>query len=561
MKEIIQIIFLLLIFASLFFIFKKAGEKSWKALIPGYNLWVWLKVIHKPWWWIIILLFPGPNILLLMIMSANTATVMGQRSSKDMFLAGVFPFFYMPYLALSSDIGYMGPIDRKVYPKNAMQEWRDAILFAVVAAMLIRTYTLEAFTIPTSSMEKSMLIGDYLFVDKVSYGTRIPETPLSFPLVHHSLPLTNNSVPSYLKWINFGYHRLPGFRTIKNNDIVVFNFPEGDTVDIKMQSNQSYNAILRERAFKAMYKDFNAGRKVKPLHSYVNNERQKYLDDESFTVRPVDKRENYIKRCVGIPGDKIEIIHGELLVNDKPADAPKNLQYNYYVETKNPYPLTPENRRVLKKKYNINYQDMISIGGNNQIFRFPLTNKDYNAFKADPMVKNIIKAEHKKGEFSLIQRMILRDRFSPRFAKYLKKKELFDPEYSIFPNAPNFNWTADNFGPLTIPKKGETVELTTENLPLYKRVIDVYEGDQLEVKDGSIYINDKETDRYTFKMNYYWLMGDNRHNSQDSRFWGFVPEDHVVGRAAFVWFSMDPELDMSDGKIRWSRIFTGAHSN
>ena len=290
MKEIIQLILLLLIFASLFFIFKKAGEEPWKALIPGYNLWIWLKIIHKPWWWLIILLFPGPNILLLMIMSANTAAVLGQRASKDMLLAGLLPFVYMPYLALSNDIGYMGPVDRKVYPKTALQEWRDAILFAVVAAMLIRTYTLEAFTIPTSSMEKSMLIGDYLFVDKVSYGTRIPETPLSFPLVHHSLPGT--TIPSYLKWMDFGYHRLPGFRTIKNNDIVVFNFPEGDTVDVQMQSNQSFNSILRERAFNSMYKDFTAGRKVKPLHDYIGNERQKYMQNEDFTVRPVDKREN-----------------------------------------------------------------------------------------------------------------------------------------------------------------------------------------------------------------------------------------------------------------------------
>lgn len=559
MKEIIQIILLLLIFASLFFIFKKAGEEPWKALIPGYNLWVWLKVIHKPWWWIIILLFPGPNLLLLMIMSANTSTVLGQRSAKDMFLAGLFPFVYLPYLALSDDIGYMGPVDRKVYPKSALQEWRDAILFAVVAAMLIRTYTLEAFTIPTSSMERSMLIGDYLFVDKVSYGTRIPETPLSFPLVHHSLPGT--TIPSYLKWIDFGYHRLPGFRTIKNNDIVVFNFPEGDTVDVEMQSNKSYNAILRELAFMAMYKDFTAGRKVKPLHSYIVNERQKYLKEKDFTVRPVDKRENYIKRCVGIPGDRVEIKKGQLYINYQPADNPENLQFNYFVETINPFPLTPENRRVLKKKYNINYQDMIPIGGKNQIFRFPLTQKAYNEFKEDPMVKNIIKVEDKPGELSFMQRMMLNSRYSRDFVNYLKKNELFDPEYAIFPNSPGFNWTVDNFGPLTIPKKGETVTLTLDNLPLYERVIDVYENNKLAINDGEIFINDKPAEQYTFKMNYYWLMGDNRHNSQDSRFWGFVPEDHVVGRAAFVWFSTDPELDLSDEKIRWSRIFTGAHSN
>lgn len=559
MKEIIQLILLLLIFASLFFIFKKAGEEPWKALIPGYNLWIWLKIIHKPWWWLIILLFPGPNILLLMIMSANTATVLGQRASKDMLLAGLLPFVYMPYLALSNDIGYMGPVDRKVYPKTALQEWRDAILFAVVAAMLIRTYTLEAFTIPTSSMEKSMLIGDYLFVDKVSYGTRIPETPLSFPLVHHSLPGT--TIPSYLKWMNFGYHRLPGFKTIKNNDIVVFNFPEGDTVDVKMQSNQSFNSILRERAFNSMYKDFTAGRKVKPLHDYIGNERQKYLQNEDFTVRPVDKRENYIKRCVGIPGDKIEIKQSQLFVNDEPAENPKNLQFNYYVETVNPFPLTPQNRRALKKKYQINYQDMVSLSGKNRVFRFPLTEKAYNALKDDPMVKNIIRAENKPDELSFMQRLMLRNRFSSEFFNFLKKNELFNPEYSIFPNAPGFNWTVDHFGPLTIPKKGETVELTTDNLPIYKRIIDVYEKNKLNVENGKIFINDKETQQYTFQMNYYWLMGDNRHNSQDSRFWGFVPENHVVGRAAFVWFSMDPELDLSDEKIRWSRIFTGAHSN
>jgi signal peptidase I len=554
---ILWILFLIIIFVSLYKVFEKAGYAGWKALIPGYNFYVWLRVIEKPWWWLIILIFPGPNVLLLLIMCVNTSTVLGHRTAKDVFLSAIVPFIYLPYLAFSSDVRYEGPIDRKLKPKTSVQEWRDAILFAVIAAMIIRTYTLEAFTIPTSSMEKTMLIGDYLFVDKVSYGPRLPETPLSFPLVHHSLPLTGNSVPSYLEWLKLDYTRLPAINKIDRNDVMVFNYPEGDTVDIINQSQKSYNAMIRERALALEYSDFTSNRETKPRDYYLRRARKILKNEREFVIRPVDKRENYIKRCVALPGDKLEIKSGTLYINDNKAEVPEDLQYNYFVQMKGSFPLTPHNRRKLKKDYNINYQDMISLSATNRYFMFPLTKAAYEKMKSLGNVEKIQRVEEKKDEMPYLTKMILKSKYGPKFVEKLNKEGRYFPEHKIFPNHPDFNWTVDNFGPVTIPAKGTSVVLTEDNLPLYERIITIYEENDLSVKEGDIFINGEQADSYTFKMDYYWLMGDNRHNSADSRYWGFVPEDHVVGKAAFIWFSADPELSFSEGKVRWDRIFNG----
>jgi signal peptidase I len=554
---ILWILFLIIIFVSLYRVFEKAGYAGWKALIPGYNFYVWLRVIEKPWWWLFILIFPGPNVLLLLIMCVNTSTLLGHRTAKDVFLSAIVPFIYLPYLAFSSDVRYEGPIDRELKPKSSTQEWRDAILFAVIAAMIIRTYTLEAFTIPTSSMEKTMLIGDYLFVDKVSYGPRLPETPLSFPLVHHSLPLTGNKIPSYLEWLKLDYMRLPAINKVERNDVMVFNYPEGDTVDIINQSQKSYNAMIRERALALEYSDFASNRETKSRDYYLKRARRILKNERDFVVRPVDKRENYIKRCVAVPGDKLEIKSGTLYINDEQAEVPEDMQYNYFVQMKGSFPLTPHNRRKLKKDYGINYQDMISLSATNRFFMFPLTNAAYERMKSWGNVEKIQRVEEKKDEMPYLTKMILKSKYGSKFVEKLNNEGRYFPEHKIFPNHPDYNWTVDNFGPVTIPAKGTSVDLTVSNLPLYERVITIYEGNELAVKEGEIFINGEQSDSYTFKMDYFWLMGDNRHNSADSRYWGFVPEDHVVGKAAFIWFSADPELSLSEDKIRWNRIFNG----
>ncbi len=380
-------------------------------------------------------------------------------------------------------------------------EWVDAIIFAVIAATFIRMFFIEAYTIPTSSMEKSMLIGDYLFVSKTAYGPKLPNTPLSFPFVHHTMPFSTTK-KSYLEWIKQPYRRIGGFGKVKNNDVVVFNFPEGDTVALNMQ-NQSYYQLVRSYGRERVWSDKRTFGEI--------------------IARPVDKRENYIKRCVGIPGDVLELKDGQLFVNGKEQQKFPGVQYDYKVNTNG----SPINPKALDKM-NISLDDRHSFPESQYLF--PLT--DENRKKMADMT-NVTAVE-----------------------KMSTPKEVTDP--NIFPFSPDYPWNVDNFGPLTVPKKGTTVKLDMVNLPLYERIIDLYEGNDLEVKDSTIFINGKQADSYTFTMDYYWMMGDNRHNSADSRYWGFVPEDHVVGKAVFIWLSLDKDQPLLK-KVRWSRLFSAVH--
>lgn len=354
--------------------------------------------------------------------------------------------------------------DAKPKPKKGfVREWVDAIVFAVVAATIIRLFLIEAYTIPTSSMEKSLLIGDFLFVSKVSYGARIPNTPIAFPFAHHTMPLFGTK--AYLEWIKLPYFRLPGFGKIKNNDVVVFNYPMED-------------------------------------------------------FRPVDKRENYIKRCVGIPGDTIRVIDRMLYINGKEAFKPEKMQFAYDVHTDG----SGFNPKILRK-LDVTEGGRTSSQGD---YTLTLTKAALEQIKTFKNVEEISPAIQGRGQFA---------------------------EY-IFPNDPQFPWNVDNFGPLLIPAKGLTINISTQNLPLYKRAIGFYEGNEVEVRDSTVYINGVESASYTFKMDYYFMMGDNRHNSADSRFWGFVPEDHIVGKAVFIWLSMDSEAESLFSKIRWNRLFS-----
>lgn len=543
---------------SFYKLFPLAGRKSWEGLVPFYNLYVWLKVIQKPWWYLILLIFPGVNVLMIAIMSVNTATVFGRREASDVAQAGLLPFYYLPRIALDSSTKYIGPIDRKIHKKTSLLEWRDAILFAVVAASIIRTYFMEAFTIPTSSMEKTLLKGDFLFVSKFHYGSRIPQTPLSFPFTHHTLPLVN--VKSYLEWIELPYWRLPALTTIENNDIVVFNFPAGDTLDTQYQSNVTYYQLVRQQAFSLIINDIRSGKRPGKYSDYINMARNIVKKERDIITRPVDKRENYIKRCVGIPGDVVEVKEGQLYINGERAFEPEAMQYNYDVYTKNPFALQSERtQRELKDNYLIDFEDQGRLEAANH-YVFPLTEANSKSLLNHPNVDRVEFNLHEKNtvEPGLIEQLVAAfgQERAEQIEAFLKKRNLEDQMQNIYPNTPKVDWTVDFFGPLTIPKKGMTIDLTPENLLLYERAITAYEGNELYTRDGQVFINDQPASEYTFKMDYYWLMGDNRHNSQDSRFWGFVPEDHVVGKAVFIWLSLDPDYGLFDGKIRWSRLFT-----
>jgi signal peptidase I len=480
-----------------YWIFDDAGVGGYKALIPFYNYYTWLKVIGKPWWWLLIMLVPFINFFMIMLMLVQNALSYSKHNLGEQALAVLVPFAYLPYLGLSEKEHYVKPENRVRVKKSQLREWTDAIIFAVVAASIIRIFMIEAYTIPTSSMEKSLLVGDFLFVSKMSYGPKLPNTPLAFPFVHHTMPLTQFT-KSYVEWIKWPYYRFPGFTTIKHGDVVVFNYPDGDTVALKQQ-NQSYYSLIRQVGRERVWNDkFNFG---------------------DIVARPVDKRENYIKRCIGLPGDTIQIIDEVVHINGKALDFPELSQFMYQVKTDG----NPINKRLIGK-LDIT-EDVQPTETGDQVIT--LTNESAAKLKELPNVLSV--------------------------AKIIQPKGFWQPY--IFPFDSAYAWNVDNFGPLYIPKAGATVQLTLANLPLYSRIINAYELNSLDVKDGKIFINGKVTTSYTFKLDYYWMMGDNRHNSADSRFWGFVPVDHIVGKAVFVWLSLDNNKSLFDGKIRWSKLF------
>lgn len=549
------ILLIVVYFATFHKIFKKAGrENKWEGFIPIYNFYIWTKILKRPWWWVILLFIPGVNFVMTLVMNVETNRSFNNRTFNDTLKALFIPWIVFWNLAKKEEMVYVGPVDYKGIKRQWYQEWGDALIFAVVAATIIRTFFLEAFQIPTPSMEKNLLVGDMLFVSKISYGARLPMTPMTFPFTHNTMPIGN--VKSYLEIYEMPYMRLPGFGSVQRNDVVVFNFPAGDTVLVD-NTNVTFYSVLADHCFNLYVDGENkAGRKptiegfnaVK--HQFLKHETKKLLDDGKLIIRPLDKKDNYIKRCVGLPGDKIEIIDNKLFVNgersgdtedmqflygiyrSKASGDKKNLKLKYDVnrdEVRNDHGLDPDNINInLTKNFNI----ILPNNKKEELVR------DFNIHPDSIIVKN-----HPKGFYHTDAI----DKYNNGMYKALQWMH-------VFPNDIQYDWTEDNFGPLTIPAEGATVKLNKKSLPLYRRIIEVYEHNTLEIKGSDIYINGEKTKEYTFKQNYYWLMGDNRHNSLDSRFWGFVPEDHVVGKAVLIWFSKDPETG-----IRWNRIFKGIH--
>ncbi|MFA6275547.1 MAG: signal peptidase I [Pedobacter sp.] len=378
--------------------------------------------------------------------------------------------------------------------KSKSREWTDAIIFAVVAATIIRVFFIEAYTIPSGSMEKSLLIGDFLFVSKVNYGARIPMTPVAFPFAHHTMPLTGTK--AYWDGVQWKYRRLPGLQDIKRNDVVVFNFPEGDTVALEAQDDNYYQMIMR-------------------------SDRRTVNANYTIVSRPVDKRENFIKRCIAIAGDTVSMENGLASVNGKKVPLEPTGLFYYTIEFKT----SDINMRL--------FQDMGCKTAETNvptIYQFEGTPAMVAELKKSDYVKSVTENVAMKGEF----------------------------DRAIFPHDKNRSWNLDNFGPIIVPKKGWTVKMDSVTMPLYERSIRIYERNKLEKVGNDWILNGKKATEYTFKMDYYWMMGDNRHQSADSRYWGFVPEDHIVGKALFIWMSFDSEGSWFS-KIRWNRLFKGIH--
>lgn len=468
------IIFAILTLVSLYglyLLFKKAGKKGWEAIVPFYRDYVTAQLVGRPTWWVVLLLVPIVNVFIFYGLYLDFIKSFGKQRFWENAAAVLVPFIVLPLWGRDDNVKYLGITNseefKKKYPykKSVAREWADAIIFATVAASLIRGFLIEAYMIPTGSMERSLLVGDFLFVSKLNYGPRIPNTPIAFPFAHHTMPLTGGK--AYSEAVKISYNRLPGFEIIERNDVVVFNYP----VEV---------------------------------------------------FRPVDKRENYIKRAVGVPGDIVEMKQGNLLVNGQPGYDSDDVQKAYMVFTDG----AGLNQQVLKDK-RMEYIQQYDEEGNIVYILF------------------VTKDEIKEVEnWSNVKKVVMSDNPNRAFPK----TEMYDANL--------YDWDFHNFGPLTIPTKGDVVDLNEETLPIYETLITVYEGNTLESKADGIYINGVKSDKYQIKMNYYWMMGDNRDNSLDSRDFGFVPEDHVVGKALFTWFSWDTDGSFLS-KVRWNRIFRG----
>jgi signal peptidase I len=468
-------------------LYVKAGRKSWEAIVPVYNAIVLMQIMNRPKWWVVLLFIPIVNLLMFPIIWVETCRSFGHNKRPDTILAIITLGFYLFYVNYFSNNEYVK--DRSLDPRTALGEWVSSIAFAIIAATLVHTYFMQPYTIPSSSLEKTLYVGDFLFVSKFHYGARVPMTPVAAPMVHDTLPFVGKSYISDSKdqdsWINkfsLPYMRIPGIQKIKRNDIVVFSWPS-DSLNLMWGDNS-----------------------------------------KKFTYKPIDKRTNYVKRCVGIPGDSLEVRDGYVYINGKRTVLPGRAKPQYFFD------VDTEGKKFGQgaiKRYNIRE----GYGTQDGKFILNLTDQEAALIAKNPIVKSVTKRIEPKG--------------------------VFHPD--IFPHNPQYKWSNDNYGPIYIPKKGDVVELNKKTIPFYEQIIRRYEHNNFNIVGDNYYLNGRKITSYTIKQDYFWMMGDNRQNSLDARSWGYVPFDHVVGKPVFIWLSWDPNAPNFMSKlqsIRWDRMFT-----
>lgn len=480
-------------------LYEKAGRKPLEAFIPVYNSIILMKIINRPTWWTILLFIPVINLILFPVVWVETLRSFGKNTTTDTILGIVTFGLYIYYVNYTQNVTYIQ--DRSTVATTKTGDTVSSLLFAIVVATLVHTYLIQPFTIPSSSLEKSLLIGDFLFVSKINYGARTPMTAVAAPMVHDTLPLIkktsylydDNNPDSWKNKLQLPYFRFPGFEKIKNNDIVVFNWPADTLFNMYKKADRRYS-------------------------------------------KPTDKKTNYVKRCVGIPGDSLQIKDGFVFINGKELILPERArpQYSYNI--------------ALDGKTNIDWEYILkdmhvtdAAGFRNPDIRDTLYIQALT-FEGAARIKNI-------PGVTAVTRII----------KKASDEDLVNSP--IFPSASHDklkianNWSSDNYGPIYIPQEGKTIQLDLKSLPFYRTIITEYEGNQLKVVGNDIFINDTKATTYTFQQNYYWMMGDNRHNSLDARYFGYTPENHVVGKPIFIWMSWDSNAK-GWNKIRWDRLFT-----
>jgi signal peptidase I len=533
-------------------LFAKADQAGWKAYVPFLNIATAMQIVGRPMWQLIYFLIPVVNLFFFSYLAIEIANSFRKYAFSDHLMACVLPFIAFPkwggeeklafhkpdytdfvayHTALAAAqkgniAGAVGKVIREYpqYEKSVVRDWTETAIFAIFAATFIRMFLIEAYTIPTSSMEGSLLVGDYMFVSKTSYGMRTPNTIIQLPLVHNTVPFSGSE--SYLDWIKLPYHRIniPFLSSkIERYDPVVFNFPEGDTIAYGDHTVTLDNYVMKNPGADEALFGTQTGMRRTHYYGYLRQfGRRGVSENFNLVERPVDKRDNYIKRCVGLPGDKIQIKDRILFVNDKPAEKAQKQQFRYLLTLNRDF--TEEEKQKLK--------DM------------SVENVDFS------------RSQENKYAFHLHQSQFDEIRHWKNIdTMYIESQDAGGVNFDVFPHdTAHFKYNVDNFGPIEIPSKGKTINLTLENIALYRRLISVYEQNSFEIVNGKFKINGLETTTYTPKMDYYWMMGDNRHNSEDARIFGFVPEDHIVGKPLFIWFSRDQQT----GRFRWERLFTGA---
>jgi signal peptidase I len=518
-------------FAGTWKLYLRANRKAWEAAIPIYNAVILMKIINRPKWWVILLFIPVINQLMFPIVWIETARSFGFNKRKDTALVLLTLGFYLFFINYAKNSTYK--INRSLKPRTAIGEWVSSIAFAIIAATLVHTYVMQPYTIPTSSLEKTLLVGDYLFVSKFHYGARVPTTTIATPMLHDSIPtaiISEKNTKSYLNKPLLPYVRIPGFQKIKRNDIVVFNWPV-DTL----------------------------------VH---------WMDPSKGTdFKPLDKKTNYVKRCVGIAGDTLEVRDGYVYINGKQNILPDRAKLQFYNKVYSEKGLSTQKLlrytdKEFERKFIINFtsqnqfEKVMRYATNNpekiKDNQFIITTSDegvpkwiINGYRLD--IKEISTKIRKANITDEIAAKLRKDSEVDSVVKVINPKG--NKANNMFPQVTNLSWNTDNYGPIYIPKKGTTVSLNMNSIPFYERIIGDYENNELEVIGEHIFVNGKKSTSYTFKQDYYWMMGDNRQNSLDARSWGYVPFDHVVGKPVLIWFSIN------EGKIRWERLFTTVGGN